>query len=591
MDTPPLPHSSLQVSATNQNDTVFSSDLTAQIPTGSSMTVTFNGSKLTNQITKRRQKKNRNHNSQASSAPSSSSSTGFCSMASFSHSSTRKGIRLFGSRRNPKFLSGPGPDKLRDTGALALPLGMSIAAVVAQVLKRKDTIDENIFVDHLSQICAAAVRESLINVYGDTLNCFVENFEKSFRSTLMTLYIINETAKTNGLEKEKYEMEKCSSEVASVSSSNRATNCGCDFGVRECQSDPLLQATSSHEQQSTHEEQEENMTIDPRNNELIVHDRQIMQQMAFISPNRSSTEYNRQSILSTLDKSVIEQARSNDLKTFEMGLTMRKLQLKERELALSSDANFIERSKLSFGFSKASFKVEKFKTELEDKRHAELLRKCIDCLVAGLFVMLGCVGYGVFVYSHKRIAEATASCSPREESKSWWIPKPMAYFNSVIQILKCQFQVVSRMSAGGFMVLAIAYLLHQRSTTSNQAMPVTFMVLLLALACGFAGKLCIDTLGGSGNHWLFYWEVLCVLHLLSNLWTSMLFVILHGPINVSERTKNNPRFPYWSRRCLFYGTTSLILPLLCGFLPFASLGEWKDHFSSLLMDHLLMSED
>lgn len=141
------------------------------------------------------------------------------------------------------------------------------------------------------------------------------------------------------------------------------------------------------------------------------------------------------------------------------------------------------------------------------------------------------------------------------------------------------------------MVLAIAYLLLQRSATAKQAMPVTFIVLLLAVACGFAGKLCIDTLGGSGNHWLVYWEVLCLLHLLSNLWTSVLFVMLYGPVNVSERTKNDPRFPYWLRRYLFYGTTCLFLPLLCGFLPFASLGEWKDHFSSLVLDRLEMIED
>lgn len=406
----------------------------------------------------------------------------------------------------------------------------------------------------------------------------------------MTLHIINKSTKAKGTDKGKAEI--CSSEVATVSSANRASNCGCDLGVKECPSDPLLEAASIHKQPEIHEEIAENTLIGLRNNSLIMHDQQILQNMPFITPSRSSSGYNSQSVLSTLEKSIIEQARSNDLKAFEMGLSMKKLQLKERQLALSSHANFLERSKLAFGFSKASFKVEKFKTQLGDVRHAELLRKCIDCLVAGLFVMLGCVGYGVFVYSHRRISEATASCSPVEESKSWWIPKPMASFNSGMQILKCQFQVVTRMLFGGFMILAIAYSLFQRSATSNQAMPVTFIVLLLAVACGFAGKLCIDTLGGSGNHWLFYWEVLCLLHLLSNLWTSMLFIILHGPINVTERTKNNPRFPYWLRRCLFYGTTSLFLPLLCGFLPFASLGEWKDHFCSILMDgSISMTED
>ncbi|XP_027179727.1 protein CPR-5 [Coffea eugenioides] len=582
MDAPPSPP--LQVPPSSHNDAVDSSNPMAQISTASSMSEAINGSEPTNRNTEGKKKKKQNHHSEASSeSPSSwASSSGFRSTASLSHSSAQKrGIRLFGRRPNPKIFSGPGRAKPGDDGALALPLGMSIAAIVAQVLKRKDTTDEHKFVDHLSQICAAAVRESLVNVYGDNFDCFVENFEKSFRSTLMTLHVINKSTKAKGTDKGKAEI--CSSEVMTVSSANRAGNCGCDLGVKECLSDPLL-AAGSHEQPNIHEEIAENTTIDPRNNSLTVHDQQITQNMAFITPSRSSSGYNSQSVLSTFEKSIIEQVRSNDLKEFEMGLTVKKLQLKERQLALSSHANFLERSKLAFGFSKASFKVEKFKTQLGDVRHAELLRKCIDCLVVGLFVMLGCAGYGVFVYSHKRISEATASCSRLEESKSWWMPKSMASFNSGMQILKCQFQVVTRMLAGGFMVLAIAYLLLQRSATSNQAMPVTFIVLLLAVACGFAGKLCIDTLGGSGNHWLVYWEVLCSLHFLSNLWTSMLFAILHGPINVSEGTKNNPRFPYWLRRCLFYSTVSLFLPLLCGFLPFASLDEWKDHFSSLLMD-------
>lgn len=163
----------------------------------------------------------------------------------------------------------------------------------------------------------------------------------------------------------------------------------------------------------------------------------------------------------------------------------------------------------------------------------------------------------------------------------------MASFNLGLQILKCQFQVLTRMLAGGFMVLAIAYLLLQRSTASNQAMPVTFIVLLLAVACGFAGKLCIDTLGGSGNRWLLHWEILCSLHLFSNLWISVLFRILHGPL-VSKGKKSYPCIPYWIRRCLFYGATCLFLPLLCGFLPFAGLGEWKDHFSSLVLDDFIL---
>lgn len=173
-----------------------------------------------------------------------------------------------------------------------------------------------------------------------------------------------------------------------------------------------------------------------------------------------------------------------------------------------------------------------------------------------------------------------------QESKSWWIPKPMASINSALQILWCHVQVVTRMVFGVLMILSIAYLLLQRSSTSKQTMPVTFILLLLGVGCGFAGKVCIDSLGGSGYQWLFYWEALCSLHFFSNICTPALFIILNGPITVIERSKSSRLFPFWIRRFLFYGTALIFLPLLCGFMPFAGPSEWRDHFSSLILDLL-----
>lgn len=122
-------------------------------------------------------------------------------------------------------------------------------------------------------------------------------------------------------------------------------------------------------------------------------------------------------------------------------------------------------------------------------------------------------------------------------------------------------------------------------------MPITFILLLLGLACGLAGKFCIDTLGGSGYHWLFYWEILCLLHFFSNVWTSALFFILHGPVNVSQGMKISTMFPYWIRRLLFYCIILLCLPLLSGLMPFASPGTWKDHFKLLIHDLLSSTGD
>lgn len=170
-----------------------------------------------------------------------------------------------------------------------------------------------------------------------------------------------------------------------------------------------------------------------------------------------------------------------------------------------------------------------------------------------------------------------------QESKSWWMPNAVSSFNLGLQLLRCQIQVFSRMLFGVIMIAAIAFLLIQRSSSSHQTMPVTVILLLLGVGCGYAGKFCIDTLGGSGNHWLVYWEALCLLHFFSNIFHSTLYIILNGPIIVAERVDCNSVIPYWLRKSLFYSAL-LFLPLLCGFMPFAGPWEWCRHFSSLATD-------
>ena len=118
------------------------------------------------------------------------------------------------------------------------------------------------------------------------------------------------------------------------------------------------------------------------------------------------------SMLTAIEKSVSELTRANDLKSRELGLIMRKLELKETQVALSSDSNFLERCKLYLGVSRTSFKAEKFKTQLEETRQCELLRACADLLVAGLLIMSACLGYGVYAFSYDKIHQLTKSCSP-----------------------------------------------------------------------------------------------------------------------------------------------------------------------------------
>ncbi|KAF9603960.1 hypothetical protein IFM89_039314 [Coptis chinensis] len=462
-----------------------------------------------------------------------------------------------------------------DFDGLALPLGMSIAAVVAQ-------------------ICTSAVKESLANVYGDRFDRFVRNFGESFRCTLKTLRIVNEASLNNREPVGHPNIESLNSEASSSTFlDDRSSSV---FKPSVCQSASLdghrHEPSSVPEVNSTYfgisksldcvEDLQENVRLDAMNRELTLHG-EMNQMLACVTERKSDFGMNG-SMLNTFEKSVMEQARSNDLKTFEIGLLMKRLQLEESKLSLSSDSNRLERFKLSMGISKASFKVEKFKTQLEETRHTEFHKKCIDCLVAGLLIMSASLLYAAYVYSYKRISEFATSCITTEDSRSWWMPKRVQSLNSGMQNLKCLVIVASRMLFGVVMILAIAYLLLLRSSTSNQSMPVTHILLLLGVVCGFVGKLCVDTLGGSGYNWLLHWEALCLLHFFANICISTFFTILYGPVSVSQGFETKERLPYWIRRYTFFAVVLFFLPLLCGMMPFASPSDWKDHFVSIAKD-------
>ncbi|KAH7565884.1 hypothetical protein JRO89_XS08G0030400 [Xanthoceras sorbifolium] len=446
----------------------------------------------------------------------------------------------------------------------------SIAPWHCKVLERKDAAGDRMSIDHLSRICTSAVRESLTNVFGDKFDFFARNFEKSFGTTLRTLTLINESSTNEG------GCHLSNLDASTLDVTSNENGCIGNSGINYCHSETNVATIATQDVLTIREEVQEKLPTNFINKELVLHGQN--NQLVCASSSTSGSVTN-QAMLSTMEKSVMEQVRSNDLKTVELGLVMKRLKLKETQLALNHDSNHLERSKLAMGKSKASFRAEKFKTQLEDTRHSELLKKCIDCLVAGLVIMSASLSYAAYVHSYKKITEATAACTPSQESKSWWIPNTVSSFHSGLHTLKCQVQVVSRMLFGMLMIITIAYLLLQRSGSSKQTMPITFILLLLGFACGFAGKLCIDTLGGSGYHWLLYWESLCLVHFFANVCTSALFRILHGPINMSQGTKDNTIVPYWIRRSLFYAIMLLFLPLVCGLLPFASLGEWIDHFT------------
>lgn len=235
----------------------------------------------------------------------------------------------------------------------------------------------------------------------------------------MTLRLVNESSQNDRGEylRESKTEKYCSDPTSSREETSARYTC-----ERYCRSDAVFntinnqeelniseeRTVNNQEEPNTFKENEVNMQPSIMSHALSLHDGRINQILTYSSNTMPS--FMDGSVQNTLERSVMEQSRSNDLKTFEIGLIMKKMQLKEAQIALNSDSNFLERFKLSMGISKASFKAEKFETELKDARHAELLKTCIDCLVAGLLIMLAALAYGTSVYSHQRLIEATASC-------------------------------------------------------------------------------------------------------------------------------------------------------------------------------------
>ncbi|KAK7353561.1 hypothetical protein VNO80_19011 [Phaseolus coccineus] len=525
-------------------------------------------------------------------------------------SSKRKGKnkRVLLKRQNPSVAVRS--HRANNMNTIGLLLGMSFAAVTAQVLYKRDAAAESISPSHLSKMCMSAIKESLTSVFGDKLDGLTRNFEQSFSSTLSTLQLVYESSKCN----EGNKLDNMKMKILNSKLTLDKGECSGDIVREDGPSRPSY--TEIQDESVSHdltEEVRDNFHMDSIRRDSPEEDRgrdnfhvnsvsrdappeegrdkfivdSVSRDLALYGQSNEMISFSQisfgsvnNSTVSIFEKSVAEQCRSNDLKALEIGLKMEELNTKRDELALNRDSNSLSRSKLAMGESKASFKAEKFKTELEDTRHGELKKKCIDCLITGLLIMSSSLFYGAYVYAYERIAEATKSCTPStEESSSWWTPKSVTSFNSKLHILWCQVQVMSRMLFGVLMIFAVAYLLLQRSTTSSQTMPVTFVLLMLGVGCGYCGKLCVETLGGSGNVWLLYWEILCLLHFLSLCWTPALFRILHGPVTEWQTTQKKSIFGYWIRRVVFYTILLLFLPLFCGLMPFASLGQWKDHFT------------
>nr|XP_004304852.2 PREDICTED: protein CPR-5 isoform X2 [Fragaria vesca subsp. vesca] len=337
-----------------------------------------------------------------SASVSSSSSSASTSTSGFS---VRGAMRVACKRRGPKVVvnaarRNPSSD---DIGHL---VGMSIGLVVTQILESIGERGGGMSSDHLVKMCASALRESLANDFGNTFDCFIDKFEQSFGSTLRTRKSIKESSEDNTRYiSSKQNMEEYSPHVTHDEQDDclRREACRSSSSTEDSHSKEVNHSTATEVRFNYRDQLLHNMLTNPVNLEVALHGQ--TNQLACIAP---------RTVESVTNRFMVNMERANELKELELRLKLEKLEVNKEQVALGYDSNHLERSKIAMGRSKASFKAEKFKTQLEDTRHSELLRKCIDCLVAGIFVMAAALFYGTYVYSYRRIREATTSCTPSQ---------------------------------------------------------------------------------------------------------------------------------------------------------------------------------
>lgn len=166
-------------------------------------------------------------------------------------------------------------------------------------------------------------------------------------------------------------------------------------------------------------------------------------------------------------------------------------------------------------------------------------------------------------------------------------------FTSQLHMFICEVTVASRMFFGLGVISIVAAALLRKSVSSNsQAMPATILIIILGGLCGIAGKFAVDSMGGSGRHWLLMWELFCVIHTAATCFTPFLYWVLNGtpPSTITSAVaatgKGQRRkfhlvtIPSWLRRLVFHICMVLVLPVLAGLLPFATVREIVRVFGS-----------
>lgn len=220
----------------------------------------------------------------------------------------------------------------------------------------------------------------------------------------------------------------------------------------------------------------------------------------------------------------------------------------------------VEKSKLEMGVSEAALRTERldagdpvYETELEAEMNTVIMNWLVSSVINALAWML----YVSNAFSRTCMKENMFMCR-----HPFWL---QIYFAILV-------------------ILVVTYLIIHRSSGTKHSMRATHSLLLLGgLFCGLWGMYMGDALDGIGKLWLFQWATLCLFRYVADTITLAIFGLLYGPRYVTQETKTQETktrtmVPYWEWASSLLVAILLVIPLINGFLPFATFGELGDQF-------------
>jgi hypothetical protein len=123
-------------------------------------------------------------------------------------------------------------------------------------------------------------------------------------------------------------------------------------------------------------------------------------------------EDHQKSFLSFLERYVQAQEQRNHIKSVEVAHLLKQRVLEEEKIHLTSISNDLMREHIQLNKSKVSFKENTILEQKANSAYASFNTTCADELVAGLFIMLASLVYGVRKYSFTLLSDLVSSCKP-----------------------------------------------------------------------------------------------------------------------------------------------------------------------------------